>query len=166
MLTYHHAVDPYHADFRMLSTLMRAEEHSISSDKLRILDFYRIFPSYLGSIKFPKDLRTWRKKVRIDQNPYHVRGNPQVLFQQLRPVQESAINLLVAQGLITIDVDKNITLSQVPDSMVELMEANKPEGYEEVVAEFLSEHLAALPLSGDIGLKARSGLMEARYDAV
>jgi hypothetical protein len=54
------------------------------------------------------------------------------------------------------------TEQNLPESLLALM-ANQPEA-ERSLALFLSTKLSQVPFTGDNGLKARTGLLEYRYD--
>ena len=148
----------------------RTEQTELSDSQLRILDFYFVFPSLIAKINFPQELRGWRSRLKRPHNPYHVSCNAHLIFQQVRPVQESAIRLLSAQGMAKIVDSGVVSLSILPDRIPRVVadligDRNKDES-EAPLVEFLAVHLAKLPLTGPRGLKARTGLMEARYDAV
>lgn len=171
MLVYHPAQDPYHAAFRLTRIIAHAEMDHFFADQLRILDFFLLYPSFLREIKFPQELKRWRSKVETAQNPYHVTGNALTLFTRLRPVQAAGLGLLVGSGFITgsgpepVSVKFNPSTKSVLD-VVALARDRNSSGDDLVVLEFIARKLAKLPFFGRKGLKARTGLLEFRYDSI
>lgn len=169
MLTYHPALDPYHTALRILTILSRTKANSLPQEMIRILDFYLLFPNFISSIRFPRDLSKWRKPMTIEENPYFASGNPHLLFQHLRPVQDSAFNLLTSKGIIEVKDPRTsageVNLIKLNSEVEQVLNSQSSNDQSELVLKFITEHLALLPLTGKDGLKNRSGLMESRYDA-
>ena len=58
MTMYNHAFDLYHCIYRIIHILMRLEENDILElDRLRIWDFYLLFPSKVYEIRLGNDLK-------------------------------------------------------------------------------------------------------------
>src|SRR5438128_2267276 len=100
MLIYHPALDPYHSAFRMLQLLAYAPERVYDRRTLRILDFYAVFPQLVSTIRLPKEHAKWRKFFADHDNPYWFTGEPALVFAHMQPLQDTALDLLYAQGLI------------------------------------------------------------------
>ena len=163
MLIYHPALDPYHCTFRMLQVLGYAPERQYDKRALRILDFYAVFPHLISNIRLRREHMKWRKRFLGLDNPYWFGGEPALVFAQMEPLQETAQNLLYAQGLtdpslypgsikLVIDAFRRLTLPASTSMSGDLLE-------------FLVTILGEFPFHGYGGLKDRTGLMEHRYDA-
>lgn len=58
MTMYNHAFDLYHCIYRIIHILMRLEENDILElDRLRIWDFYLLFPSKVYEIRLGNDFK-------------------------------------------------------------------------------------------------------------
>src|SRR5437899_2350038 len=99
MLAYHPALDPYHNALRLLQLLIhRGSEYEL--DALRILDFFLIFPEDIASVRLPRNAVAWRASVRSLSNPYWFEGDRLLVFAQMKAIQDTALSLLSARGLI------------------------------------------------------------------
>lgn len=80
MITYNPAFDLYHCIFRMVHIIQRLDDNEcLEVDKIRIWDFYILFPSKAYTIKIRRDeelFKSWRctyiKKIK---NPYEYSGD-------------------------------------------------------------------------------------------
>lgn len=65
MITYNPAFDLYHCIFRMIHIIQRLDDNDcLEVDKIRIWDFYVLFPSKTYTIMIRRneeDLKSWRK---------------------------------------------------------------------------------------------------------
>ena len=163
MLVYHPAFDIYNCAFRMLQLLSMMEESEIELDKLRIWDFYLTFPNEARQIKFPKDLIVLKKifKNKPD-NPYEDLIGPKRIAERMKPYQLSALRYLASYGLIDSSLfSKNIikrTEKELPSELQgKLSEINTEK--ENIIKLVKGFNFLALR-----GLKARTGLLEFRYD--
>jgi len=172
MIVYNQAFDLYHTIFRFLQFLNRFDrEDLIEIEKLRIWDFYLLFPSKIHSIRLKRDesdIRTLKKRfIKDSKNPYEKITEDRKVFEKLKPFQLAALNCIASYGII----DKSL-LNQHRISIV-----NKEvltefiENYEELsvneknVISLMTSHFNQLSLFGVDGLKNRTKLMESRYDA-
>ncbi|QHI68771.1 ABC-three component system middle component 5 [Tichowtungia aerotolerans] len=149
----------------MLQLLEEAPENSYELDKMRILDFYMVFPSLINAMKMPQSARKYRKHFK-SVTSYEDKGNPKSLFQRAEPYQMLAVKYL--QALEVID-ETQIQLGVICRTKKELPKelrdsiSTRTQSMQDVV-KFLVEELAGVQLSGDGGLKARTKLMEYQYD--
>lgn len=81
----------------------------------------------------------------------------------MTPIQKCALGLLEATGLVVQDPVSRLW-SVLADQHAIIASANERNQEDEETARFLSEVLLPLQLTGPHGLKARTGLMEWRYD--
>ncbi len=166
-IAYHPAYDPYHTAFRLLRLFACKPKETFEIDSLRILDFYLAFPRLAGDIDGVKILV---KKYGLMEWPstYGAQPSASVIFNQMKPIQDAAIQTLYQQNIVDFDKDSllhgDVSLSEngIPRGLVPvLVERNKSE---RPLIQFLMELLLKYPLDGHNGLKHRTGLMEYRYD--
>jgi len=168
-LAYQPAYDPYHTAFRLLRLTMGKSEAVFKIDQLRILDFYLAFPRLISDIE---GLKRKIKLAGLDEIPpaYGELPSAGVLFRQMAPIQEAAIQTLCLQGIFDFDREAffagSVSLLEtgLPDKLSSFVSKKNQE--EENLMAFLLSILFELPLDGPNGLKHRTGLMEHRYDYV
>ena len=172
MITYNPAFDLYHSIFRMAHIVQKLDEgERFEVDKVRIWDFYLLFPDKVYSIFMRQDekkLREYRKTYIVrENNPYSYWGDNRRLFEWIKPFQMSALNCLVSCGILDRDEYLNnrivIANRQTLDAFVK--KAGSITAKESNVLAFLSILSRQMPLGGTNGLKARTHLLESRYDA-
>lgn len=166
MLIYHPAHDPYHAAFRLLRLLEALPRSSYKLERIRILDFYLLFPEQLQDVKLPSEARRYRRDIPPGVTPYNRIEDPQRIFAQIEPFQQEALRLLAAKGLIDVvglaRGDVRRTNTPIPGALADrVVAANLQAG---TVFKLLTGPLAIIDLYGKSGLKARTDLFEYRYD--
>lgn len=148
--------------------ILEASNHDeIHLDLFRIIDFYILFPHLIKEIKpFPRELHSYRKSVNKIPPPYErVKNIKRVMFE-LETIQTTALQNLLAKGLIDLDAFK---LKKVQRSLTDLPQAVMDELKNNEIAnsewfEMLVNTFCTIKLKGKSGLKSRTGLMEFRYD--
>lgn len=172
MIVYNQAYDLYHTIFRFLQFLNRFEKGElIEIEKLRIWDFYLLFPSKIHSIRLKQnesDIRQLKKRfIKDSKNPYEVITENRKVFEKLKPYQLAALNCIASYGIIDKSllnqhrisiVNKNI-LKEFVEKYDELSDNEKN------VISLMTSHFNQISLFGVDGLKNRTKLMESRYDA-
>ena len=104
MLAYHPAFDANHCAYRFIHILISSECDHLEWDKLRLADFYYLFPHLLKAIiPLPKGLSKGRKYFKKIDDPYEKTPNPKRLMFDLRDIQNSTIASLIAKNLIDRD---------------------------------------------------------------
>jgi ABC-three component (ABC-3C) system Middle Component 5 len=168
MLLYHPALDPYHAGFRTTRLLSAVPQSSMEPLRLRILDFYLLFPSFLRGFAFPRSLTKWRSRFNFPSNDYFVPSdaNPRLIFRQMAGPHQGALSEFVSKGITILDDNGTLSIREdrVPAPL--LGAARESNAREQLLVDFLTKELASVPVGGGGGLKARSGLVDARYDEV
>ena len=166
MLTYHPAFDFYHCIFRMLRLLERLPKTPHELVKLRILDFYLLFPSELKGFEFPRNIQTKKRNFQ-KENIYERIEDPKRILMRLEPFQITACKSLCSHGLIdpkVFDEGKILRTSlPLPESLLaKIGESNltEPEPIGLLTGPFNN-----IDLYGKSGLKKRSDLFTYRYDA-
>lgn len=170
MISYQPALDRYHTIFRHLALIRDiAPCLPVDVDKLRILDFYLIFPFRLETFRFKQPQVSFKKigKAYRSMQPYGGIPDDASLLLRMAPVQALAMDTLAAQALIDPDAYKQ--------GVIVAGEGETPEPLSQSIATFLADNASLFEvirtlacdysLLGDDGLKRRSGLMEYKYDA-
>lgn len=164
MLVYHPAYDAYHCLFRMMAIIERTGKLEI--DKLKILDFYILFPSLLSDVKMPRQFVSFKKKAKQSYNEYHDPINSRGIFNEMRKIQDAAIKCMLATGYIDSDDLSHgyvmRTSKELPEKIA--LEMDKFIDNKKPLSSFIIQNLAKFHLTGPDGLKARTQLMEHRYD--
>jgi len=167
-LVYHPAYDPYGSVLRSLQYL-GALDSPVIGEQLRIFDFLLLFPEFISSFRLTTQLRSRLKKIeyrarfRYEERPPALR-----LFGEMEPSFEAALQTLKAKGLIRLaDPDTEafyLDRDTVPEPLSAL--AEKRSASMKSLLDYLVELNASFPFFGPNGLKARSGLLEFRYDVI
>lgn len=171
MITYNPAFDLYHCIYRMAHIVERiGDDDCFEIDKVRIWDFYLLFPSKLYDISLKqneKDVREARKMIEKTSNPYEYSGDNRKFFEWIKPFQVSALNCLVSYGILDKEEYLNnrvcVSNRRILDSFLQY--AGKLSSSEINALSFLSFFSYNMPLSGVNGLKYRTDLLESKYDA-
>lgn len=170
-LTFQAAFDPFHAIFRLLR-LMPIVAHfgPLYRVQVRILDFYLLFPFRIEEIRLnPKHQKLKRLAASYSEpKPYGDLPESLVLFERMKPMQEAAMETLAANGfLVSSALAESIVVSagrSVPEDVERRVTAAN--NAQSDLLDFLRVLASEYPLLGESGLKARSGLIEYRYDSV
>jgi hypothetical protein len=166
MLIYHPAFDLHHGVFRMTRLLLKLPTESLEVERIRILDFFLLFPALLVDIQYPRELMRYRSVFKKSANKYEKVPDPHRLFIRLEPYQRAALSCLAAYDLIDparLNDGKVLrTGREVPATMAALA-AKADTRFPEVV-ELLTGPFRGIDLYGKGGLKARTDLFEHRYD--
>ena len=171
MRTYNPAFDLYHSIFRMANIAAKLEDgESLDVDKVRILDFYLLFPDKVYSIHLHNDeekLRECRNVIKKQNNPYDYQGDNRKLFEWIKPVQVSALGCLVSCGILDKEKyeDGRVCVSDHEALAAFLLKAGTITVREQNVLAFMSVLSRSMSLTGDDGLKARTELLESKFDA-
>ena len=168
MLVYHPAFDPYHSVFRMMRILEVLQQKKMQFDGMRIADFYVTFPALIARMTLPRELVKWKRCFSKLDNPYHFSGEPKVVFRRMETFQTMALSAMASRKIIAQhQLEEGIVVRTdiaYPNRLEDILKkANEREGD---LMRFLSELLAKIPVYGSGGLKARTGLLEYRYDAL
>lgn len=166
MLAYHPIHDPNHCTFRLLCLMHDINEDEVEWDRLKILDFYVLFPHLIAKITFPKEMRGERKKLEGITEPYENLASSEILMAALGKIQDQTIKSLIAKDIIKEEDFLSGKIKEKPDilpqEMCQLIE--EAPFRQEVWYKFLTKQLVNINLTGENGLKHRTGLMEYRYD--
>ena len=172
MIIYNQAFDLYHCIFRILNFLNRFNPNeNIEVDKLRIWDFYFLFPNKVYDIRLKQnesDIRKIRKQyIKQRNNPYETIFEERKIFEKLKPYQLSALNCIASYGIIN---KETLTQQRVSIENKELLNEfiakfGELSPREKNVISLMTSHFYNISLFGKDGLKSRTNLMESKYDA-
>ena len=161
MLVYHPAFDSYHCLFRSISILEVCGKCEV--ERLRILDFCLAFPTTVAKFRLPPGRAAVKKAALGESNPYRDPISARAVFANLTTIQMAAFSCLTATGLATLESGVLArTQTELPEAIKVRCLSMKTQ--EHTFFNTLLSQLNALPLFGPDGLKARSELMEFRYD--
>ena len=165
MLIYHPAYDANHGMFRMLRLLDANPDHTLKWDTFRIIDIYYLFPHLLLNARLPRNLTKVKKMIGAGDSKYNRAPSPNLFIQQLSGLHESIAMSLVSKGLIEEMAFKAGTLKRTAIAIpTPVQTAFAQASGDDALVRLLAIDLASLPLSGQNGLKGRTGLLEHYYD--
>jgi len=168
MLLYHPMYDPYHCAYRILTVLESVQSDRIEIERIRIADFFFLFPHLVGTIVLPQGTQKIRSVARKLENNYVGVINSKRAYEQLKHIQLTTLRGLAARGILVPDplVDGWVQRSSEDlRSDVRQIVENSALNMNDV-QKFVVDVLVQLPLAGKGGLKNRSGLSEYRYDVI
>ncbi|MCT4142353.1 ABC-three component system middle component 5 [Elizabethkingia anophelis] len=172
MIVYQPSFDLYHTIFRLINILGYFDrDESIEIERLRIWDYYLLFPNKLKNIRLKQDERDIRGMINSfilkNENPYEQILNDRKMFEKIRPYQMSALKYLASIGLINNDYLNNNRITKVSRSiLVQLSDITDELTIQEKnTIKLLTSHFYYVPLYGTDGLKDRTNLLESKYDA-
>lgn len=172
MIVYNQAFDLYHTIFRILHFLNKFENGAkIEIERIRIWDFYLLFPSKIHEIRLKQtesDIRKLRKEfIKGSNNPYEKIYENRKVFEKIKPYQLAAINCIASYGIIdksSINQQRvKILNKEILTEFVNNFDELTPK--EKNVIALMTSHFNQISLFGTDGLKNRTSLMESRYDA-
>ncbi|AZB00155.1 hypothetical protein EG359_11200 [Chryseobacterium joostei] len=172
MIVYNQAFDLYHTIFRILHFLNKFENGTkIEVERIRIWDFYLLFPSKIHEIKLRQtesDIRKLRKEfIKDSNNPYEKVYENRKVFEKIKPYQLAALNCIASYGIIdksSINLQRvKILNKDILAEFVNNFDELTPK--EKNVISLMTGHFNQISLFGENGLKSRTSLMESRYDA-
>lgn len=167
MIIYHPAFDAYHGVLRIFS-ICKSTGVSLEIEKLKIADFYLVFPEHLVSMRLPQKFTRWKKYSRKVFNDYKNSQHKRTLFYSYSKVSRVSLGILLAKGVIDAESYKKGMVSLLEcDDCNDLVNVSEKfqcrlDGY----FEFITQMALEVPLYGKDGLKDRSGLLEYRNDVL
>lgn len=169
MLTYQPQNDIYNGIFRILSLLLYDTTRQYSVDLLRILDFYYVFPNFIYDIKFPSNLRKDKAIFKkYNENAYFAKGNKRQFFYMLTQIQDKTFKILISKNILNCSlyakeiIKLNHDICLAPSLFEQIKQRNQEN---KDIVDFLVCKLSKIEFLGKKGLKARTGLMEYKYDS-
>lgn len=171
MIIYNQAFDYYHAIFRMIQLLSHFKRNDfVELDRLRIWDFYLLFPDKVHEIRWKRgedDVKALvRRFIKERDNPYNEVFDSKKVFEKIRPYQIAAMNCLASYGVINKELLKEDRVSVISSDTLQSFQVRFEElsDKENNVIAIMTSHFYLISMFGQNGLKSRTGLMESRYD--
>lgn len=167
MLIYHPRNDTYNCVFRMLSILKNLDTERVEFIKLKIIDFYYVFPHLISDISFPQGnpYTFIKKQAKGLPCPYEKLPDNKRLFSELGDFQIQALHILKAKGIVSEEGDYISKSLNFENAAIQRLFADNHYVTEEFYQSAV-KFLNGIELHGESGLKKRSGLLEYRYDPV
>ncbi len=170
-LTYQPAFDPFHAVFRIIRLQPIIKKPSVVLQQVvRILDFYLLFPFLIDEIRLAPKHRKYKKlAAQYDGlKPYGGQPDSRTLFDRMEPMQIAAQETLATRNILEPKLFSEgkvqLLLEAVPKELA--ARAARANEADRGLLDFLGVLASEYDLMGENGVKARSGLMEFRYDAI
>ncbi len=167
MLIYNPIYDIYHGVFRILRILETLESNPYRLEFIRIADFYFLFPHLFSEITLPRKYTKLKRQMATYKNNYNEVPNHKGLLRELLKCQLMAIRSVAGAGLIDKEkFQKGVVIRSsktLPKNLIEVIAQDQEE------RSYINDVILALSditLQGPGGLKARTNLMEFRYDIV
>ena len=165
-MLYHPAKDLNHCIYRVISILVNLNS-PVSLEKLRLLDFYYLFPHLIKEISpWPSDIKDYRRTAFGIADSYEKITDKRRVFFELANAQKSAVITLLSKGILHMESYKKgelvVNNERVPKQILEMTQQD--DFHSSDVFEVLVNGLALTTWKGNNGLKKRSGLMEYKYD--
>lgn len=172
MIVYNQAFDYYHAIYRIIRFLTHFKRGEfVEVDRLRIWDFYMLFPDQVHSIKLKtdeKEIRDLRKRfIKQKNNPYNEVFDNKKVFEKLKPYQITAIECLASYGIINKELLKEKRVSIISEKLLKDYNAKFEDltYTEQNVIALMTLHFSTISMFGPDGLKSRTQLMVSKYDS-
>lgn len=167
MLVYHPAFDIHHCVFRIALILDRLPRKRYEVDRIRIQDFYLLFPAEVSEVRLPRALQREKRQLAALANRYDRVLDDYQLFTRMEPYHAEALGCLASRELIDAAALAEGTVQrtqiEIPKRLKEAFDA--ADGRMPEAIEFLTGPFVTLPLYGRDGLRGRTKLFEYRYDA-
>ncbi|ACS78391.1 ABC-three component system middle component 5 [Maridesulfovibrio salexigens] len=166
MLVYNSAFDIYHCMFRIILLLNACPQNKIEYERARIFDYFFAFPQRAQEIKLQRGCGFTKKTFKLETTHYQEIQDDKQIFFEMSKIFEGAVRCLAAYGEIEPTKLSVGTIVQKNNSLSEKINAHFGEidPLRQSILELFSGPFYNLELTGANGLKARSGLMEFRYD--
>ena len=166
MILYHPLKDANHCIYRILSILVKSPSE-ISLERLRVIDFYHIFPHLLASISpWPSDIKEYKKYTKNIPPSFESIPDKRRLFYELSAIHKQSILTLVSKGILDKDNVKSgiakLNKKNISEKILTTIENDEYNNSK--IFEVLTKGLTVTSWTGRNGFKDRSGLMEFIYD--
>lgn len=142
----------------------------VEVERLRIWDFYLLFPNKIHSIRiggyeYHEAILKRRYISKVD-NPYNTVYDGRKFLERQRPYQMAALNYLASLGIIAAENLFNQEVVLLNREKLDSILANIGEltTLEKNTLSWLSLYFKVSPLNGPKGLKNRTGLLISKYD--
>lgn len=168
MLIYSPAFDISHCVFRFFYILNILENNiPYEIEKILIIDFYLAYPGCFCEFKFPLAIKNIKNEFKDIKKDYRDPIISSQTFRKVSILQRKALASILSQGYLDIESYKNGYIKKnrkdFPLDLINNLLNFSFYGNKKLPL-ILIISLLDIDLNGDNGLKARSGLMEYRYE--
>lgn len=167
MLIYHPAFDASHCSFRILKLFNILNENKyIEEERIKIIDFYIVFPKKIKFIRFPKEIKAKyiRKALDSINDSYRPCKNHFLMAKKMSFIQEKVLQSLVINEYLNKREGSNEYKRGEKFSQLALSTPILDTYINHEVEVLIFDFLLNCELNGKDGLKDRTTLMEFRYD--
>jgi hypothetical protein len=172
MIIYNEAFDLYHTVYRLLKILTYFNRDDyVELDRLRIWDFYLLFPQKIHEIRFQRnesDIKNILKRfIPKRENPYEEILESRKIFEKIRPYQVSALHSLASYGIVDkkLLLENRVTIISKERLLDEASKLGELSESERNLIKIMTSHYFLMPMHGKDGLKDKTGLITIKYDA-
>jgi hypothetical protein len=169
-LSFQPAFDPFHAVYRLFRMWPILERGPLPRETIRILDFYLLFPFRIEGIRLTRPHLKYRKLSAeyAAKKPYGEQPEDRTVFARMEPIQIAALDTLSARSMIDPGhlLVGRVQATAIPLPQDVALRVDAANTRDANLIDFLKVLAFDYELSGTNGLKARSGLLEYRYDPV
>jgi hypothetical protein len=166
MLIYHPKNDIYNCIYRFIAIAKLTNLNSVEVNRLRIFDFFFLFPHLANDIAYPrlKGVSEIKKLSKKFDEPYENLPDKKRLFSGISDYHIQAIQILCAKGIFSLNEDVVSLGENFNDPSIQKLLVGNRYTTDCFFGKFVNL-LKEVELTGENGLKSRTGLMEYRYDA-
>lgn len=172
MIVYHPAFDLYHSVYRLLQILSHFQKSEyVELDRLRIWDYYLLFPDQMKTIRLKKEEADIKKLIHFyitkKPNPYEEVADNRKMFEKIKPYQLTAVKSLASYGIIKLSYLSENRVTIVSKELLKhyILKLEPLSPKERNVISLMTSHFYQISMFGPMGLKARTKLLESKYDA-
>jgi hypothetical protein len=156
MLIYHPAFDNYHCIVRLIKILNNIPIHKYSYDRIRIYDYYLLFPNELRKVTLPTPWGSY-KNIK-PENKYNKVQNSQETFKRLYGYQSLAFKALSSYNIIDNQLLKEDVILRTDVPYPDMLSLDS---IEIRLIEFFNSYANKISLKE---LKERTKLMQFRHE--
>ncbi|ACT11774.1 MULTISPECIES: ABC-three component system middle component 5 [Pectobacterium] len=163
MIIYHPFKDANHCSYRIISLLYK-NNSKIRDEHLNFMDFYYLFPCQMQNIDgWPRSNSKLAHKISTINHSYETIENPRRIFFELNIIRKNTLAHLFSKGILSL-IDEYISLNveRIPASLINTLETDIFRASFEFAT--IANEIPKLTIKGKKGLKAKTNLMEYRYD--
>jgi len=154
----------------MMRLLAALGGREIEVDRLRVWDFYLLFPQALDHASLPKAHASKLRKLLRQRysNQYEILPDLRTMFMRLEPIQNSALAHLAARNLLDTIMMKSHQVRLVKNDFSKefLVQLSRRNSEDHELIDFLINAFLDVPLFGKDGIRQRSDLFDCRYDTI
>lgn len=173
MTMYNQAFDIYHGIYRVIHILERFHENEVLElERLRIWDFYLMFPYKTYEIRLGRDYKEIislrNRYIKKDANPYDFVFDGRKFLERLRPYQIGALSCLASYGIVDSEklLNNEVEIRNKSKLLDLAQNIDKLTNEENNVLSWLFTFFRTFPMNGTNGFKSRTKLLISKYDGI